>query len=254
MTRRRDIIIAGPYAAEIAIKQAFAPVDEALSQSMNSMDDVRHMSKVCAEIHAALDAYEGDTPDKGWRAARRIEKMKWESAHMWKCRMLDLNPATTPTLALGGMTAMNVDGWKLAIALPAPSPMTIEHTPITEIVLIDADGNAKLFTTKAPTLIEPISTQRFTVHADAKAWGRDFAGKRLEHVRTAQQARRQANIPPVWHGRPPSALAIGKLEKIDWPFAEIITAGEGIDVKSLNRVLRKPNTRVHAPMNFRSAA
>lgn len=252
--RRRDIIIAGPYAAEIAVKQVFAPVDEALSKPIQSMADVLSMSKTCAEIHAALDAYEADTPDKLWRAARRLERAKWESAHMWKCRMLDLNPATTPTLALGGMTAMNVDGWKIAIALPAPSPMAIEHVPIAEIVLIDADGHAKLFTTKTPTLIEPINTQRFTVHADAKTWARDYARQRLEHVRTAQKARREANIPPVWHGRPPSALALGNLTKIDWPFSDQITAGEGIDVKILNRVLRKPIPRAHAPMNYRSAA
>lgn len=252
--RRRDIIIAGPYAAEIAIKQVFAPVDDALNAPMNSMADVQKMSKVCAEINQALDAYEGDTPEKLWRAARRHERTKWESAHMWKCRMLDLNPATTPTLALGGMTAMNVDGWKVAVALPAPSPMTIEHTPITEIVLIDADGNAKLFTTKAPTLIEPISTQRFTVHADAKTWARDFARARLEHVRMAQDARRKANIPPTWHGRPPAALALGKIEKIDWPFSEQVTAGEGVDPKKLARLLRKPTTRVHAVYDFRSAA
>lgn len=252
--RRRDIIIAGPYAAEIAVRQVFAPVDEALDTPMNSMADVRAMSKVCAEIHAALDAYEGDTPDKLWRAARRLERHKWESAHMWKCRMLDLNPATTPTLALGGMTAMNVDGWKIAVAIPSPSPMTIEHVTITEIVLIDADGNAKLFTTKLPSLIEPISTQRFTVHADAKTWARDFARARLEHVRTAQAARRQANIPPTWHGRPPSALAVGKIDKIDWPASDFITAGEGIDPKKLSRLLRKPQTRVHAAYDFRSAA
>jgi hypothetical protein len=252
--RRRDIIIAGPYAAEIAIRQVFAPIDEALDTSMNSMADVRTMSKLCAEITDVLDAHTDDTPDKLWRAARRIERTKWESAHQWKCRMLSLNPATTPTLALGGMTAMNVDGWKVAIAIPSPSPMTIEHVPITEIVLIDADGNASLFTTKQPSLIEPINTQRFTVHADAKAWARDFARARLEHVRSAQQARRQANIPPVWHGRPPSALAIGPMNKIDWPFAELITAGEGVDVKALNRLIRRPAPRAHAHMNMRSAA
>ena len=252
--RRRDIIIAGPYAAEIAVKQVFAPIDEALSQPIQNMDDLRQMSKVCTEIHAALDAYEGDTPDKLWRAARRLERHKWESAHQWKCRMLSLNPATTPTLALGGMTAMNVDGWKVAVALPAPNPMTVEHTPITEIVLIDADGNAKLFTTKLPSLIEPISTQRFTVHADAKTWARDFARARLEHVRTAQGARRQANIPPVWNGHPPSALALGKVEKIDWPASDLITAGEGVEPKTLARLLRKPNTRVQQNYEFTRAA
>ena len=252
--RRRDIIIAGPYAAELATRQVFGPVDEALNAPLSSMADVKSMSKLCDEIHAALDAHEPDTPDKLWRAARRLERTKWESAHQWKCRMLSLNPATTPTLALGGMTAMNVDGWKVAVALPAPSPMTIEHVPITEIVLIDADGNAKLFTTKAPTLIEPINVQRFTVHADAKTWARDFARQRLEHVRTAQAARRQSNIPPTWHGRPPAALALGNLTKIDWPFSDLITAGEGVEPKTLARLLRKPNTRVHAAYNFRSAA
>lgn len=252
--RRRDIIIAGPYAAEIAIKQVFGPIDEALNAPLNSIDDVRQMSKLCAEINQALDAHEPDTPDKLWRAARRLERTKCESAHQWKCRMLSLNPATTPTLALGGMTAMNFDGWKVAVALPSPSPMTIEHVPITEIVLIDADGNAKLFTTKAPTLIEPISTQRFTVHADAKTWARDFARQRLEHVRTAQAARRIANIPPVWSGRPPSALALGKIEKINWPAADLITAGEGVEPKTLTRLLRKPTTRVQQNYEFTRAA
>ena len=252
--RRRDIIIAGPYAAEIAVRQVFAPIDEALSAPIQNMADVRAMSKTCAEIHAALDAHEPDTPDKLWRAARRKEREKWESAHMWKCRMLDLNPATTPTLALGGMTAMNVDGWKLAVALPAPSPMTIEHVAITDIVLMDADGQATVNNSKAPTLFEPINTQRFTVHADAKTWARDFARQRLEHVRAAQAARRNANIPPAWHGRPASALLIGSPSKIDWPASDLITAGEGISSKDLARALRKPRTNVHAHLNFRSAA
>lgn len=251
--RRRDIIMASPLGAELATQQVFGPVFERIEQPLNSMADVRAMKTLCDEIHAALDAHTEDTPDKLWRAARRTEQTKWESAHQWKCRMLDLNPATTPTIALGGMTAMNVDGWKLAIALPAPSPMTIDQVPITAIVLIDAKGQATAYKSKAPTLIEPIHTQRFTVHADAKTWGRDFARARLEHVRSSQQARRIANIQPTWHGFPPSALAIGKIAKIDWPGADLITAGDGIDPRELARALRKPSTRIHADA-FASAA
>lgn len=252
--RRRDIIMASSLGAELATEQVFGPVLEALDQPMTSIEDVRAMSRLCAEIHQALDAHEPDTVDKLWRTARRIERQKWESAHQWKCRMLDLNPATTPTLALGGMTAVNLDGWKLAIALPAPSPMTIDHVPITEIVLIGAKGQASIYKSKAPQLVEPISTRKFTVHADAKTWARDFARSRLEHVHSSRIAQREANIPPVWHGRPPSALAIGSLTKIDWPFAELITAGEGVDPKTLNRLFRKPQTRVHAAYDFRTAA
>lgn len=252
--RRRDIIMASSLGAELATTEVFAPVLEAIDQPMISIDDVRAMKTLCDEIHQTLDAHEPDTPDKFWRTARRTERTKWESAHQWKCRMLDLNPATTPTLALGGMTAVNLDGWKLAVAIPAPSPMTIDHVPITDIVLIDGKGQASIYKSKAPTLIEPISTRKFTVHADAKTWAREFARSRLEHVHSARIAQRDSNIPPVWHGRPPSALAIGKIEKIDWPFAEEITAGEGIDVKALNRMIRKPIPRVHAPTNYQRAA
>jgi hypothetical protein len=150
---------------------------------------------------------------------------------------------------------MDLDGWKLAIAVPAPNPMTIELTPIDKIVLIDPKtGQASLYKDRGAHLIEPANVQRFTVHADANAWARDFARARLEHVRTAQQARRIANIPPVWIGLPPSALAIGKLNLIDWPASDFITAGEGIDAKALARVVRKPSARVHAPMTMRSAA
>lgn len=251
--RRRDIIMASSLGAELATTEVFAPVLAALDQPMNNIADVRAMSRLCAEINQALDAHEPDTPDKLWRTARRIERTKWESAHQWKCRMLDLNPATTPTLALGGMTAVNVDGWKLAVAIPAPSPMTIDHVPITDIVLIDAKGQAQIYKSKAPNLIEPISTRRFTVHAYAKTWAREFALSRLEHVRASQAAHRIANIPPTWHGRPPSALLIGKIDKIDWPASDLITAGDGINPKELARVLRKPSTRVHANI-FASAA
>lgn len=251
--RRRDIIMASSLGAELATTEVFAPVLSKIDHPMNSIDDVRAMKTLCDEIHAALDAHTEDTPDKLWRTARRIEPTKWESAHPWKCRMLDLNPATTPTLALGGMTAVNLDGWKLAIAIPSPSPMTIDHVPITEIVLIDGKGQASIYKSKRPTLIEPINVQRFTVHADAKTWARDFALSRLEHVRASQVARLIANIPPAWHGRPPSALAIGKIDKIDWPASDLITAGDGINPKELARVLRKPSTRVHANI-FASAA
>lgn len=252
--RRRDIIMASSLGAELATTEVFAPVLEAIDRPMNSIDDVRAMKNLCDEIHQALDAHEPDTADKLWRAARRIEQQKWESAHQWKCRMLELNPATTPTLALGGMTAVNLDGWKLAVAIPAPSPMTIDHVPITDIVLIDAKGQASIYKSKAPKLIEPVSTRKFTVHADAKTWAREFARSRLEHAHSARIAQREANIPPVWHGRPPSALALGSLAKIDWPFAELITAGAGVDPKTLNRLFRKPQTRVHAAYDFRTAA
>lgn len=255
MTRRRDILMASSLGAELATRQVFAPVIDALDQPMNDMAEVRYLATLMKDVHAVLDENTPDTADKLWRAARRQELESYDTSHAWKCRALGLNQATTPTLALGGMTPMNVDGWKLAVAIPAPSPMDMQHIPITDIVLIDPKtGNATLFGSKAPQLIEPVSTQKFTVHADAKTWARDFARARLEHVRTAQQARRIANIPPIWSGRPPSALAIGQLTKIDWPFSEIVTAGEGIDPKALARLFRRPTARVHAPMNLRSAA
>lgn len=253
--RRRDIIMASPYAAELATRQAFEPIERALATPMKSMADVRRLQTVIATIHDILDDHQPDTADKLFRTSQRRERHSRESAHAWKCRALDLNPATTPSLALGGMTPVNLDGWKLGVAVRAPSPMAIDLTPIDTLVLIDPKtGAVQIYKDKQPQLIEPANTQRFTVHADAKAWARDFARHRLEFVRAAQNARRIANIPSTWIGLPPSALALGKLDKIDWPASDFITAGEGIDVKSLNRVLRKPNTRVHAPMNFRSAA
>ena len=253
--RRRDIIVAGPYAAEIAVKQALAPAYEALGHTRTDMDGIRHLAAVTQAIHDVLDDHTPHTADKLFRQSQRRERQSYDSAHQWKCRALGLNPATTPTLALGGMTPINLDGWFLGIAVPAPSPMTIDMTEIVTLVLLDPKtGSAAVYKDKAPQLIEPTSTRKFTVHADAKTWAQDFARQRLEHVRTAQQARRIANIPPTWSGRPPSALAIGKIEKIDWPFAEFVTAGEGIDPKQLGRVLRRPTTRVHAPMNLRSAA
>lgn len=253
--RRRDIIVAGPYAAEIAVKQALAPAYAALNPIPTDMAGIRHLAAVTQTIHDVLDDHTPNTADKLFRTSQRRERQSYDSAHQWKCRALGLNPATTPTLALGGMTPINLDGWLLGIAVPAPSPMAIDMTEIDTLVLLDPKtGAASVYKDKAAQLIEPANTRKFTVHADARVWARDFARQRLEHVRAAQQARRIANIPPVWSGRPPSALAIGKIEKIDWPFAEFITAGDGVDAKALSRVLRKPQTRVHAPMSLRSVA
>ena len=243
--RRRDIIAVSDIGASMAFNQAVKPILDRLDAPMTGMDDVRAMASFQAKVRAILDDIKPDGPDKLWRMARRHELTKAESAHQWKCRMLDLNPETTPPIALGGMTAMNVDGWKLAVALPAPDPLGSDLTPITQIVLIDAKGEAKVHGSKAPELIGPQSTWRFTVHADPKTWARNFALQRLEHVHRARKARRDADIPPTWHGCPPSALAIGKIDKIDWPFAEEITAGEGIDAKALYRLIRRPTPRVH---------
>lgn len=253
--RRRDIIIAGPYAAEIAVNQALAPAYAALNPIPTDMAGIRRLAAVTQTIHDVLDDHTPNSADKLFRTSQRRERQSYDSAHQWKCRALGLNPATTPTLALGGMTPINLDGWLLGIAVPAPSPMTIDMTEIVTLVLLDPKtGAASVYKDKAAQLIEPANTRKFTVHADARVWARDFARQRLEHVRTAQQARRIANIPPVWSGRPPSALAVGSLTKIDWPFFEELTAGEGIDVKKLNSVIRRPRSRVHAPMNLRTAA
>jgi hypothetical protein len=247
--------MASPYAAELAMRQVFGPIEAKLDAPIESMADVRRLQKTIQTIHDVLDDHAPDTADKLFRASQRRERQSYDSAHQWKCRALGLNPATTPTLALGGMTPINLDGWFLGIACPAPSSMAPDMTEITTLVLLDPKtGKASIYKDKAAQLVAPVNTREFTVHADATTWARDFARSRLEFVRTAQAARRIANIPPVWHGRPPSALAIGKLEKIDWPFAEIVTAGEGVDAKALNRILRKPITRVHAPMNLRTAA
>lgn len=253
--RRRDIIMASPYAVELAVRDVLAPVYEALDADVTDMSGVRRLAALADEIHDVLDVHTPDGPDKLWRASRRRELKSYQSAHQWKCRALDLNPATTPTLALGSMTPINSDGWKLGIAVPAPDPMTPDMTEIVTLVMLDPKtGKAVIFQDKTPQLVEPISMQRFTVHADAKAWARDIARHRLEFVRSSQIARRQANIPPIWHGLPPSALAVGKLDKIDWPFSEQITAGEGVDPKALAKIFRKPSTRVHAAYDFRSAA
>lgn len=252
--RRSDIIVASPYAASLAARQVFAPIEAKLNEPLKSMADVRRLQRTIETIHAVLDDHAPDTADKLFRASQRRERCSHESAHAWKCRALDLNPATTPSLALGGMTPVNLGGWFLGIAVLSPSPMSIDMTEIDTLVLIDPKtGKASVYQDKHPQLIAPANTQKFTVHADAKAWARDLARHRLEFVRSAQLARRQANIPPNWSGFPPSALLIGQPKDIDWPAADQITAGEGVDVKSLNRVLRKPSTRVHAPMNLRAA-
>lgn len=236
-------------------QEVLAPVHAALDADVTDMDGIRRLAQITDEIHEALDAHQPDSADKLWRASRRRELKSYQSSHQWKCRAIDLNPATTPTLALGSMTPINLDGWKLGIAVPAPDPMTVDMTEIVTLVVLDPKtGKAEIFEDKAPQIVEPANMQRFTVHADAKAWARDIARHRVEFVRSAQIARRQANIPPTWHGLPPSALAVGKLDKIEWPFSEQITAGEGVDIKILNRLIRRPIARAHAVMNIRSAA
>lgn len=253
--RRRDIIMASPYAAELATQQVFAPVLDAINRPMQTMADVRRMAHTIEAIHEALDQHAPDSPDTLFRRSQRRERQSSDSAHAWKCRALDLNVQTTRPIALAGMTPINIDGWKLGIAVPSPSPVSLDMTEIDTLVILDPkSGEASIHQHKGPALIEPANTQRFTVHADAKAWARDFALARLEFVHASRQARRIANVPPAWNGLPPSALALGPVGKIDWPAADVITAGEGIDVKALNRALRRFPARVQSSYEFRSAA
>jgi len=147
--------------------------------------------------------------------------------------------------------------WMLAVAVPAPKPLTWPQVEVTDIVLIDpATGKATLYGDSAPAIILPADAQRFTVKTDAMAWARAFATARLEWFYNRRNAKRAANIEPVWTGLPPSALAIGDISKIRWPMADVITAGDGVDPKRLTAVVRRQFhlPRIHSNTDFRSAA
>ncbi len=259
--RQRDILIASPMGANLATADALNPVYTAYDAAHKSlrttapMAGVRALRDLNSAMFEVLADITPDSPGKTFRACRRREADSPETAHAWKCRALELNPETTPRAALGGMTPLRTeDGWRLAVAYPAPCPVGPTFDDPCDLVLIDPKTGTASTEDGRPTLIEPAHGGRFTVHADARHWAREIATARMEFIHRYFAEVAIGNVKPVWIGAPPSALAIGSLAKIDWPFADFVTAGVGIDAKALVRILRRPSARVHAPINLRSGA
>lgn len=211
------------------------------------------------QLIAALDALAGETLGKSWRKAVRSQFRDPVAATGWKARALNLN-ASDPhmSIALASMAPMKVgDTWWLAVPLPIPCPMGPKFDEPEEIVLINPDsGAARLHSDDAPRLVEPIYTDRFTVHADARIWAREIAAHAVEWFYGGIQARKVANIPPQWTGYPRSALAVGDMTKILWPQVTVITAGSGINATQLKKVIFRQAhiAHVESPLHIARAA
>lgn len=201
-------------------------------------------SDVLDKLHDMLP----HTPDRIWRQAFYKSMANPEKSRAWKARALNLNPEPAHNaIALSGMAPIH-DGerWLLGIAYPSPPPLGPMVDKITDIILIDPKtGIASIHGDDNPSLVLPLTTDRFTVHADAKAWARELAVQRLEWFGSLENARRQANVRPEWTGYAASALLIGDPRKVIWPKATSITAGEGVDAKTLKSALFRQSRIPH---------
>lgn len=209
-----------------------------------------------------IDTLEEIAPDgiwKDWRKALRAQSKNPRGATQWKARALNLDESDAHmAIALACFAPMKrVDGWMIAIPLPLPRPIGPKFAEPEEIVLIDpASGRVSLYSGDDAGLIPSTGGDRFTVMADGKAWAREIAAYAVEWFYRCQNARRDANIDPAWEGLPPSALAIGAVDKILWPEAKAITAGTGVDAALLKKTIFRQAriTHVESPMQIARAA
>lgn len=204
---------------------------------------------VIAHLHQSAP----ETSHNIWKRAYLSSIRRAPKSRAWKARALGLNPANLfNAIALSGMAPIH-DGerWQLGIAYPAPAPIGPLDIMITDIILIDPKtGSASLYGDASPALIEAADCQKFTVHADARVWAREWANHRLEWFLGRELARKAANIMPQWTPYPPSALALGDIRKIHWPAATSITAGTGIDAKTLRSALFRQANIPHVEQPF----
>lgn len=257
--RQRDYIgssagvrqaIAGAYADTAAAFGADPERNQVIIRSLGEFQ--------CVTLEA-LEADEPDTPAKLYRRARRASLTNAVKSRAWKTRALNLNPASIDNAAaLSGMAPIHDDErWQLAIAYPAPHPLGGPSQEITDLIIIDPKtGAASIHGDTGPTLVLPADADRFTVHADARVWAREYATDRLEWFFGELRRNRKVDAARPWHGAPPSALAIGDITRIQWPQATTITAGAGIDAKALRSVIfRQANIpHVEAPLQLGRAA
>lgn len=220
----------------------------AISEAAQMMDDML----------GALQETAPKTPHNIWKFAFQRSLSNAPKSRAWKARALHLD-ATDPhmSMALSGMAPIH-DGerWMLGVAFPSPPPFGPLDQEITDIIMIDPKtGAASLHGDVGSSLVAPLDTQRFTVHADARTWAREQATARIEWFYRSQQAHKVANVPPIWTGYPDSALLIGKADEVQWPKAIAITAGVGIDHAALKKLMFKQARipHVEAQLHVRAA-
>lgn len=273
--RQRDYLFAADAIADTkrqiidGIVDAHNVMADAVSECLESyigtgkdpIGVMRAWKRGLVELHRIIDSYEPDSIGKIWRRAKLNELTRdTRKVIRWKARALGVNPESQNIdIALSGMAPYH-DGekWLLAIALPAPEPMN--HNPDYEpddLILLDpATGNASVHGDASSLLFLPMETDRFTVHACAKTWAREFATARVEWLYSKFNAQKIANITPIWTGLPPSALLIGDVAGVRWPRGAVIEAGEGIDARKLQFAIydQSRTSRVHQPQNIGRAA
>ena len=251
--RHRDIIdVTDPArpAMEALTGDIHAATFGAVSRNPNALTTVREFQDaVLVELYGKAPA----TAHNIWTRSYYRSIRNSPKSRAWKARAMHFNPGNPMNaIALSGMAPIH-DGerWLLGIAYPAPAPLGPIDQEITDIILINPKtGNASLYGDANPALIRPHDQLRFTVHADARTWAREWATARLEWYLSREHARKAANITPVWTPLPPSALAIGDIRKIHWPAATSITASVGVDAKTLRSALFRQANIPHVEQPF----
>jgi len=261
--RQRDYLFAGDAhrsACGAILGQLAAAAKDIAALTLDQIEgrDALAVLRIWRNSMAALHRMtEEVSPSSIWRSAKLNELTRdTRKVIRWKARALGVNPESQNIdIAVSGMAPYH-DGekWLLAIALPAPEPMN--HNPDYEpddLILLDpATGNASVHGDASSLLFLPMETDRFTVHACAKTWAREFATARVEWLYSKFNAQKIANITPIWTGLPPSALLIGDISKVRWPRGAVIEAGKGIEARKLQFAIydQSRTSRVHQPQNI----
>lgn len=225
-----------------------------LGTDKDPMPVIRAWRSGLIQLHRMVDEMTPDSLGKLWHAAKLNELTRdTRKLIRWKAAALNLNPESRDIdIALSGMAPWH-DGekWLLAIPIRAPEPLAAnyDYEPDDLILLDPKTGAASVYGDAASLLFLPMEEDRFTVHADARTWAREFATARVEWIYGKFHAQKVANITPTWIGLPPSALLIGAMDKVRWPTGAVITAGVGIDARKLQYAIydQSRTSRVHQP-------
>ena len=171
-----------------------------------------------------------DDPSRAWQTASFAMTENPSKARGWMARQLRIDPDDERTwFALAGFAPMEIDGdWHIAAICPAPDPFDPDCFSTGDVVAVNPEtGAARLLGEPGPVLVLPRpQPESLFIHVNALRWLREWADERVLHFERRRQALSGTRIVPTFFGEPPSALAIGDIDRINWGgvYARLIRA------------------------------
>jgi hypothetical protein len=173
-----------------------------------------------ADVHSYLRWLLSDAPERVWQRASFAMWNGDRKPLRWLAKHLKVDPTEERAwFALAGFAPLLLgETWHIAAATPAPDPFDPDSSPGDTVVIVDpASGKASVVGDPGPALVSPSpQPESLFVHTDGLRWLREWADARVIFLETRRQAIAQRRIVPRFCGEPPSAVAIGPINKLPW--------------------------------------